>query len=180
MASIHRDIIIEADPSDVWSALRDVHAVHERLVPGVLVDGYRDGDHRVVTFADGAVVRELIVDIDDDRRRVAYAVVESPMDAVHHHASMQVLAADESEDHGHTGSRLIWITDVVPDELAWPIADLMDQGAEAMQRTLGGRGREREDQPVGPNRSTRTRSTGTPASTTRWLAASANRAEPHT
>ena len=79
---------------------------------------------------------------------------------------MQVLAADESEDHGHTGSRLIWITDVVPDELAWPIADLMDQGAEAMQRTLGGRGRE-EDQPVGPKRSTRIRSAGTPTSTRR-------------
>ena len=26
--------------------------------------------------------------------------------------------------------------DVVPDELAWPIGDLMDQGAEAMVRTL--------------------------------------------
>jgi hypothetical protein len=132
MASIHREIVIDASPERVWSAVRDVDAVHERLVPGVLVDGYRDGDHRVVTFASGAVVRELIVDVDDDRRRVAYAVVDSPMDAVHHHASMQVLADDAAGR-----SRLVWITDVVPDELAWPIGDLMDQGAEAMQRTLG-------------------------------------------
>lgn len=133
MASIHREIIIDASPERVWSAVRDVGAVHERLVPGVLVDGHRDGDHRVVTFAGGAVVRELIVDVDDDRRRVAYAVMDSPLHAVHHQASMQVVDGDE----GTGGSRLLWITDVAPDELASPIADLMDQGAEAMQCRLG-------------------------------------------
>lgn len=132
MASIHREIEIDASPERVWSALRDVYDVHRRLVPGVLVDGRRDGDHRVVTFATGLVVRELIVDVDDDRRRVAYTVVDSPMHAVHHHASMQVVPGD-----GAAGRcRLLWITDVMPDDLAWPIADLMDQGAEAMQRTL--------------------------------------------
>lgn len=141
MASIHREIVIDATPADVWSAVRDVHAVHERLVPGVLVDGHRDGDHRVVTFAGGAVVRELIVEVDDDRRRVAYAVVDSPMNAVHHHASMQVVGDDGAEDDGTRESRVVWITDVVPDELTQPIAELMDQGAEAMQRTLGARAR---------------------------------------
>jgi Polyketide cyclase / dehydrase and lipid transport len=130
MASIRKEILLEASPEHVWSAVRDVGAVHERLVPGVLVDGHLEGDARVVTFANGAVVRELIVDVDDDRRRVAYAVVDSPLQAVHQHASMQVVA------DGDHRSRLLWITDVVPDELAWPIGDLMDQGAEAMVRTL--------------------------------------------
>jgi Polyketide cyclase / dehydrase and lipid transport len=130
MASIRKEILVEASPEHVWAAVRDVGAVHERLVPGVLVDGYLEGDARVVTFANGAVVRELIVDVDDDRRRVAYAVVDSPLQAVHQHASMQVVA------DGDHGSRLVWITDVVPDELAWPIGDLMDQGAEAMVRAL--------------------------------------------
>jgi hypothetical protein len=132
MASIHRDIALEASPERVWSAVRDVGAPHQRLAPGVVVDGHRDGDHRVVTFATGAVVRELILDIDDDRRRLAYSVVESALDATHHHASMQVLPAA-----GGGGSRLVWITDVVPDSLAWPITDLMDQCVEAMKRTLG-------------------------------------------
>jgi hypothetical protein len=130
MASIRKEILVEASPEHVWAAVRDVGAVHERLVPGVLVDGYLEGDARVVTFANGAVVRELIVDVDDDRRRVSYAVVDSPLQAVHQHASMQVVA------DGDHGSRLVWITDVVPDELAWPIGDLMDQGAEAMVRAL--------------------------------------------
>jgi hypothetical protein len=133
MASIHRDISVDARPELLWSAVRDVGAPHERLAPGVVVDGYRDGDHRVVTFAGGAVVRELIVDIDDDRRRLAYAVVESALGVTHHHAAMQVVA-----DGGAVGdrSRLVWDTDVVPDHLAVPIADLMDQCAAAVQRTL--------------------------------------------
>jgi hypothetical protein len=136
MASIHREIDIEASPERVWSAVRAVDDVHRRLVPGVLVDAYREGAHRVVTFTSGAVVCELIVGVDDDRRRLVYGVVDSPFRAVHHQASMQVLDRSDG-DGGEGGSRVVWITDVVPDDLAWPIADLMDQGAEAMQRVLG-------------------------------------------
>ncbi|HKA16182.1 MAG TPA: hypothetical protein VKH41_14260 [Myxococcota bacterium] len=34
MASIHREIPIEACPERVWDAVRDVGAIHERLAPG--------------------------------------------------------------------------------------------------------------------------------------------------
>ena len=122
MASIHKDISIEAHPDAVWAAVRDVGNAHVRLVPGVLVDAFLDGDSRVVTFANGAVIRELIVDLDDGARRFAYAVTDGPLQATHHHATMQVVA------EGHDGSRLVWTTDVVPDELAAPISALMDQG----------------------------------------------------
>jgi hypothetical protein len=130
MACIHREIPISAAPEVVWAAVRDVGNVHERLVPGVLVDAYLDDDSRVVTFANGAVIRELIVDLDDAAKRFAYAVTDGPLQAVHHHATMQVVAA------GPRDSTLIWTTDVVPDELAAPIAELVDQGAAAMSRTL--------------------------------------------
>jgi carbon monoxide dehydrogenase subunit G len=129
MASIHREVLIDAPPEQVWAAVRDVGAAHERLVPGVLTDTYLDGDCRVVTFASGAVVRELLVDVDDEIRRFAYAVVDGLPGATHHHASMQVFAAG-------TGSRLVWITDVLPDALVAPIAELVELGAGAMRRTL--------------------------------------------
>lgn len=131
MASTHREIVIEASPDRVWSALRDIGAEH-RVFPGVLVDSRRDGDHRVVTFAAGMVVRELIVTGDDDRRRLVYTVVESPLGARHHQASLQV--EDAGPDRG--AARVLWVTDVVPDELAAPIGALMDQGAEAMRGAL--------------------------------------------
>ena len=128
MASIHKEIILDAPANAVWEAVRDVGAVHRRLVPGVLTDARLDGDARVVTFANGLVARELIVSLDDERRRLAYAAVGGR--ASHHHASMQVF------DEGERRSRLVWITDVLPDALAGPIGELVEQGAKAMQRTL--------------------------------------------
>jgi hypothetical protein len=128
MASIHKEILIENDPQTVWEAVRDVGAVHERLVPGVLTDSVLDGDARVVTFANGFVAREIVVDLDDEARRFAYAVVDGPFS--HHHASMQVVEGADGR------TRLVWVSDLLPDELAPMVADLVEQGSDAMQRTL--------------------------------------------
>lgn len=130
MTTIHKHIHLAADPDTVWDAVRDVGRVHERLCPGVLTDAHLDGDARVVTFADGFVARELIVDVDDDARRLAYAVVDGPF--THHHASMWVTATEDGS------SRLTWITDLLPDELEPVISALVDQGAAAMQHTIQG------------------------------------------
>jgi len=127
MASIHKEIAIRARPEDVWAAVRDVGAVHERLVPGLLVDARLEGDARVATWANGMVVRELIVDIDDDAQRFAYAAVGGR--TTHHNSSMQVFADAE-------GSRLVWITDLLPNELAGFVAGLVEQGAAVIKQTL--------------------------------------------
>ena len=54
-------------PSDVWDALRDFGALHTRLVPGFVTDTRLDGDARIVTFSNGTVAREILVDCDDKR-----------------------------------------------------------------------------------------------------------------
>jgi carbon monoxide dehydrogenase subunit G len=128
MASIHKEIIIDALPERVWDAIRDVGAVHKRLVVDFVTDTRLEEGARIVTFANGMIVRELIVDIDDKARRVAYAVVGGRFK--HHNASMQVFA------EGTDRARLAWITDLLPNELAGPIGALVDQGAEAMKTTL--------------------------------------------
>src|SRR3954463_11403509 len=87
MATIRKEILVRASSESVWSAVRDVGEVHRRLCPGVLVDCRMDGDARVVTFANGLVVRELIVDVDDDARRFSWAAVGGRL--THHNASMQ-------------------------------------------------------------------------------------------
>jgi hypothetical protein len=92
MTSVRKDILIRARPERVWAAGRDVGAVH-RLVPGVLVDTRLDGDARIVTFANGLALRELIVDIDDEARRFVYASIRGR--ATHHNASMQVFVDSE-------------------------------------------------------------------------------------
>ncbi|HEX7920516.1 MAG TPA: SRPBCC family protein, partial [Bradyrhizobium sp.] len=74
MASIHKDIPIDAPADHVWDALRDFGALHTRLVPGFVTDTKLDGDVRTVSFANGTVARETLVDCDDTRRRLVYAI----------------------------------------------------------------------------------------------------------
>lgn len=129
MASIHKHIAIDAHPDDVWAAVHDFGAVHRRLAPGFVRDSQFDGDARIVTFANGNVARELLVDCDHARRRLVYSVVSERVK--HYNASMQVLA-----DSG-THARLIWIVDVLPNEVAPYIAGQMDQAELAMKSALG-------------------------------------------
>jgi len=128
MATIQKDIIIDAAPEQVWDAVRDVGAVHRRLVPGLVVDTALDGEVRTVTFASGFVVREQIVTIDDVAHRLVYAATGGR--ATHHNSSLQVLPDPDGR------SRLIWITDFLPAEAAGPIGALVEQGARIMQETL--------------------------------------------
>jgi hypothetical protein len=74
------------------------------------------------------VVRELIVDVDDAARRVAWSAVGGRLS--HHNASTQVFAGE-----GGT-SRVVWIADLLPHELAPSIAGMIEQGLAAMKQTL--------------------------------------------
>ena len=110
MASIHKEITIDASPDHVWDALRDFGALHTRLVPGFVTDTKLDGDARIVTFANGSVAREVLVDCDDAGRRLVYAINNERLK--HYSASVQVIAEGEAR------CRLIWIIDMLPNELA--------------------------------------------------------------
>lgn len=127
MASIIRDIPVAAAPDAVWQSVRDVGNAH-RLFSGVLTDCRLEGVERTVTFANGMVLRELILDVSEDHRRVAYAAIGGR--TTHHNASLQVLPAPG----GHSVVR--WTTDFLPAELAPMIGGLVDAGASAMKRQL--------------------------------------------
>src|SRR6266536_6354436 len=131
MASIRREVSVEAGPVMVWDALRDVGAVHERLAPGFVVDTRLEEGARVVTFGNGMVARELIVDIDDEARRLVWAVVGGRLS--HHNASLQVFA------DGERRSRVVWIADLLPNALAGTIGGMIEQGMAVMKRTLESR-----------------------------------------
>jgi hypothetical protein len=128
MASIHKDIPLDARPEDVWAAVRDYGAVHQRVAPGFVTDCKLDGDSRIVTFANGNVAQELLVTMDDARQRLVYAVVSERVKQ--HSASVQVFADGENR------SRMVWIVDVLPNEIAPYIDAQMDQAALAMQRVF--------------------------------------------
>ena len=133
MASIHRDIPIDARPGDVWAAVRDFGAVHRRLAPGFVLDARLDGEARIVTFANGTIARELLVDCDDTSQRLVYAVISERVK--HYNASVQVTTDGVTAD-GEARARLIWVVDLLPNDIAPYIAGQMDQAALAMRKAL--------------------------------------------
>jgi len=128
MASIRKEISIAVAPEPLWDAMRDVGALHTRLVAGFVVDCRLEGETRTVTFANGMVATELIVDVNDPERRVAWSAVGGRL--THHNASAQVFA----DGAGH--SRVVWIADLLPHALAPAIAGMIEQGLAAMKQTL--------------------------------------------
>lgn len=131
MASIRKEIPLDARADEVWAAVRDVGALHTRLVPGFVTDTKLEPGARIVTFANGMVVKELIVDLDDKARRLVWSAVGGRLS--HHNASAQVFA------DGETRSRLVWMADLLPDELAGDIRTMIDHGAAAMQKAFAKR-----------------------------------------
>jgi carbon monoxide dehydrogenase subunit G len=130
MASIRKEIAINANPDDVWDALRDWSALHTRLVPGFVVDARLDGEDRIVTFFTGTEVCERFVSSDDEQRRLVWAINDGSLGLTHYNASAQVFAGDAD------GTRFVWIVDLLPHELAPTVEQLMERGINTIKETL--------------------------------------------
>ncbi|MDZ4868867.1 MAG: SRPBCC family protein [Alphaproteobacteria bacterium] len=127
-ASIQKEVVVDASPADVWDAMRDYGAVHKRLARGFVIDCRLDGDARIVTFANGSVAREVLVSMDDQTRRLVYTIVGTRLK--HHNASFQVFA------EGDNRTRITWIADILPNDLAPYISSQMEEGTRVMKQTL--------------------------------------------
>ena len=128
MASIRQEIHVKATPAQAWDAMRDVGALHTRLVPGFVIDTRLEPGARFVTFGNGVVAREAIIDVDDAAMRIAWSASSGRL--THHNASAQVFA----EPGG--GSRIVWICDLLPNDMRDTIDGMIAQGMAAMKRTL--------------------------------------------
>lgn len=128
MASIQKEFSVASSAHDVWDAVRDFGAVHTRLAPGFVTDAVMDGDSRLVTFSNGTSARELLVDCDDTKRRLVYAVISERIKQ--HSASVQIL------ENGDGRSKFVWTVDVLPNEIAPYISGQMDLSIAAMKKRL--------------------------------------------
>ena len=128
MASIHNDIPLNAPARDVWDAVRDFGALHERLVPGFVTACTLDGDARIVTFANGSVAREVLVDCNDARQRLVYAINSERLK--HYSAAVQVVADGDGK------SRLLWTIDMLPNELAAYVQAQTGEAVIAMHKAF--------------------------------------------
>jgi hypothetical protein len=128
MATIRKEVLIEARPETAWEALRDVGALHVRLVPGFVKDVRMEEGARVVTFGNGTVAREVIVSVDDGACRLVWTIVGGRM--THHNGAAQVFA------EGTQRCRFVWTTDLLPDALAPAIEGMMETAMPIVKATV--------------------------------------------
>lgn len=127
MATIRHEQRIAVPAEYAWEMLRQAERA-DRLFSPVLVGCTMQDDVRTVTFANGIVVSEQIVTIDDGDRRLAYHVTGEIFE--HHSASMQIIPVDDGN------CRFIWISDFLPEDRAEMVRPLVTQGSSALARNI--------------------------------------------
>ena len=130
MATIRKEVQIQASPQRVWDALRDVGALHTRLAPGFVVDTRLEGNARIVTFGNGLVVREDIVTVDDATHRVVWAIIGQQFQ--HYNGAAQVAANSDGS------TAFSWTVDLLPDEAAGDVEPMMEAGIAVIKTTMEG------------------------------------------
>jgi hypothetical protein len=129
MANVRKEIQVEASAEEVWAVIGDFPQGPVRMAPGFVTASQMEGDDvRVVSFANGVVAKERLVDRDDAARRLVWTIFGGPL--THHNGSMQVFP------DGAERCRVVWIADLLPNDLAGRIDGMMTAGIAVMQRTL--------------------------------------------
>ena len=128
MASVRREIVTTAPADRVWDVIRDIGALHTRLVPGFVTDTKLEGRVRIVTFGNGMVIREPIVTIDDAAQRLVWSA-EGGI-TTHYNAAVEVFAM------GDGATRVVWTADFLPDGAAGTITAAIEAGMGVMKKTL--------------------------------------------
>jgi len=82
-------------------------------------------------MADGGVLEEKIVSIDNSLRRVSYRITNSPLDLEFHFASMQVVPKGKV-------ATMIWVTDLKPDLMAEQFDMILEEAIPGNKSALAG------------------------------------------
>ena len=125
MAAVFRSVTVPVNANEAWAVVgrfEDPVA----LAPGFATACDMAEGERVVSFADGGRVREVLVAREETRRRLSYAAVGGQ--SRHHHAVMEVVPIDDQS------SRIEWVTEILPDSFVSFVIRRMDDGAAAIVR----------------------------------------------
>jgi hypothetical protein len=128
VATIRSELTTRAPADEVWSAVRDIGALHTRLVSGFVVDTQLEPGARIVTFANGVTVREPIVTLDEEARRLVWTAEGGR--ARHYNAALEVASLPGG------ATSVVWTADFLPDELHAYFSQAIGAGMAAMQRSL--------------------------------------------
>lgn len=127
MATVQKVIDVEASVEDVWDKIANVGSISDLV--GFITESQLNGDVRVCKMADGGILEEKIISVDHALRRVAYCIINSPLDLEFHSASMQVVPKGGS-------ASVIWITDLKPDSMAEQFDTIFEEAVPGIRTAL--------------------------------------------
>jgi carbon monoxide dehydrogenase subunit G len=130
MTTIQNQVTIDASPDTVRDAMRDIGALHTRLVPGFVTNTTVEApDVRMVTFFNEMTVRETIISVDDAQRRIAWTPSGEGLPFAHYNGVAQVFAEGDR-------ARVVWTTDFLPADQSDFVTAMIDKGLAAMKRAF--------------------------------------------
>src|ERR1700688_3947936 len=124
MATIRSELKTRPPGRDVGSGLREPGARHTRLSPGFVTDTKLEPGARIVTFVNGMVLREPIVTLDDEARRLVWTAEGGR--ARHYNAALKVTELPD----GLTS--VVWTADFLPDDICAYMSQAIEAGMAAM------------------------------------------------
>ena len=127
MATVRKSVMIAKAAADIWDAVSDAGQLHTRVAPGMVTNTtlQDEGEVRIVTFANGMVLREDMISNDADAMRLAWSAQSGLW--THHNASLQIFAADDGE------SEVVWTADVLPHAAGALMEQFLTAGLGAMK-----------------------------------------------
>src|SRR5690242_997399 len=108
MASVRRAIVTRAPAHAVWDAIRDIGALHTRLVPGFVTETKLEGPVRIVTFGNGMMIRQPNITNEGAAKRLLWSAQGGR--TTHYHSAVEVCAT------GDGATQVVWTADFLPDE----------------------------------------------------------------
>ncbi|XOV83321.1 MAG: SRPBCC family protein [bacterium] len=104
---------IQVPANEVWATISkggDVHHWFTGVITSCALSGTGEGAERFCTMADGAELKERIIEIDHDARRFRYAIDEHPLPASHVIATIFVVGLSDGR------AQVTWGADYATDD----------------------------------------------------------------
>ena len=127
MATVRKAVTIARPADAVWDAVSDAGQLHTRVAPAIVANCTWEeaGEVRIVTFANGLVLRELMISNDHAARRLAWSANSDLWQ--HHNASLQIFALDD------VSCEAVWTADVLPHSAGELMEQFLTMGLNAMK-----------------------------------------------
>ncbi|MEO6712802.1 MAG: SRPBCC family protein [Mycobacteriales bacterium] len=124
MATIVREFRLDRPVDVVWKDFADVGRINKLI--DYLGEVTLDGNVRSCSIGDSGELEELIVSVDQERKRIAYAITRSPFNFQFHSASMQIVPDGDV-------ACCVWTTDVLPDSLVGAVTEPIDAAVDSIK-----------------------------------------------